>query len=379
MAKDFISVIKQLYSSSGVPVAAADENFNIIWKNRLAEAEESLFNSDIVSVLSEKGRLDGGIVCKSADNGTVHRLNVMKFCDGDAVYYIIEHISSDELKDLLKSPDVRNYFAYICARIRESAGAIAVSADEIDSAVMYFANGREDITENLNSIYRNMMLILREVIDPEQVYYALDPYCDDVTICVEDEIKLAGADASRSLGKTAVVDVIPESGIYIRMNRGVFETIIADMTAVCCEGALFPDKIVISSERTAETRAVIRIKSINTSGRKNVPSNYDRYKRSARLYADYLCDVMCSKYGAVFTQRELDDGFEYSMEIDALPQSKRIVMNGDMFGIRNERFSAMTLSLAEHHLENHYKCIDIDNQGASAQPAADAVRKDFLK
>ena len=67
------------------------------------------------------------------------------------------------------------------------------------------------------------------------------------------------------------------------------------------------------------------------------------------------------------------------MEIDALPQSKRIVMNGDVFGIRNERFSAMTLSLAEHHLENHYKCIDIDNQGAAAQPAADAVRKDFLK
>lgn len=364
MTEDLLDSLKQIYGMSGIPVVITDENLEIIWRSKSAEADKKLFPDNSAAFLFEHAKPAVGTVCGTSQNGTVLRFNVMKFENGMSASpcYIIEHIGSDELKDLLRSPDVRNYFSYICSRIRESAGAIAVSADEIDSAVMYLSDGKENVTESLNRIYKNMMLILREVINPEQVYYTLDPYCSDSVICLEDEIKRAADDAARSLGKTSFVDAAPEKGVYIRMNRSVLETIIADMTSVCCEGELFPDEIIFSSERTASERARITVRSINTTGRKNssAPKNY-YMKNSAKLYADYLCDVLCKKYGAVFTQKNHSDGIEYSMETEALPAGSRIVLNGDAFGIRNERFSPMTLSLASHHLEKQYKCITVNN------------------
>ena len=362
MTENVVSTLKQIYSNSGIPTVITDQNLNVIWRSSLA-SDKSILSGSSAAHLFEHGKPVCGTVCQTEGNSTIHRFNVMKFQnDGsEQPYYIIEHISSNELKDLLKSPDVKNYFAYLCARIRESANAIAISTDEIDSAVMYFSNGREDITYNLNKIYKNMMLILREVINPEQVYYTLDPYCNDSIICIEDELNSAAADISLALGSTSLITPDPEKGLFVRMNRSVFETITANMTAACCSGNLFPDEIVISSKRILPERVLITIQSVNTTGRKNTPSKTDYMKASSKLYADYLCSVMSQKYGAVFNEKQLDDGIEYSMEINALPPGRQIVMNDVMYGLRRERFSTTTLTLSEHRLEDRYTCIDIDN------------------
>ena len=364
MTTDFFTTLKQIYGTAGVPAAVADEKLNILWRNSVAESCRGPLSDDNASRLFENGVPASGAVFYTEDE-TIHRLNVLKAKDAEtsSLFYIIEHIGSDDLKTLLASPHIRAYMTYLCARIRESVGMIAVSADEIDAAAAVFGAGCGEVASQLNTINKGLMLILREVINPEQLYYVLDPSCDDVTICVADEIAQAVSDAKRALGRTVRVSYTTEKGVYTRMNRSVFETIISDMALECCCGRLYPDELVFNcktDKSSGSERITITVKSVNRSGKENVPSKFERDKRGSKLYFNYLCNVLCEKYGAEFTRQELADGYLCSITLGSVGLDRHIVLNGSKFAIHPARFCTMTLSLAEHHLEERYKLIDID-------------------
>lgn len=361
MANDFFSVLKQIYASSGLPCAITDEKLDVLWINADASSHRCLLSRDNLSFIFEGGVPALGTVCR-AENETVHRFNVLKAADpaGGRTFYILEQIRSDALKDLLTSPDIKSYICYLCARIRESVGMIAVSADEIDSVSAIFGSASGEITEQLNTINRGLMLILREVINPEQLYYTLDPCCNDATICLADEIEKAATDAAHSLGKNVKVTLDTKSDIFARMNRGVFETIISDMAEECCESALYPEELIFSCKRSSAGRALISVRSINYSGKANKVSVFERDKKSSRLYFDYLCKVMCDKYDANYTAEKLPNGFLCSLDMKIVGIEPCFCTPGPRFYSDSERFSTMTLSLADHHLEDRYRFINID-------------------
>ncbi len=364
MTSDMITALEQLYSASGVPAAIADSDLNIIWRNSSADSGRSPLKNENAAFIFKGcgGSPSEGTVSTADENGVILRFNVMKTVlpgKKDCIY-VIEHIGSDDFKDLICSPDIKNYMTYLCARIRDSAGKIAISADEIDSIVSSFGTGNEDISNCLNDIYQGLLLILREVVNPEQLYYILDPYCDDSTVSVEDELKLAVSDAEKALGSSCSVSLKTEGNIYTRMNRSVFETITADMASECCSGRTYPDKLVFSAKKTAPDRALISVRSFNSENQKNIAPEFET-ANGRKLYFDYLCNVMCEKYGAVFTKKELPDGFCVEMEINVLRSEMEIVKNASKYALRNERFCAMALCLAENCFEKRYKNIDIDS------------------
>lgn len=367
MTTDLFPLMKQLYSSSGIPTAITDENLNILWRNTLAESERGPLRNETVSCLFENGTPVSGMVFFH-ENETIYRFNVLKLknMEDSSVMYIIERIGSDDLKALLSSPQIKAYMQYLCARIRDSVNLIAVSSDEIDAIAAVFGAGCGEVADQLNTINKGLMLILREVIDPEQLYCILDLDCDDVTICVADEIARAVSDAKRALGKTVRVSYTSEKGIYTRMNRDLFETIISDMALECCCGRLYPDELVFTCKSVrnpdpnGSKRISITVKSINRSGRENVPSKFEKDKKSSKLYFNYLCSVLCEKYGAEFTRCELEDGCSCCIVLNAIGIDRKIVMSGSR-SYYVDRFSPMTVSLAEHHLEKRYKLINIDS------------------
>lgn len=370
MISDLFTLLKQIYGAAGIPTAITDEKLNILWRNSLAESSRGPLARDRLSCLFENGTPVSGAVFFN-ENDTIHRFNVLKSKNAEepSVFYIIEHLGSDELKTLLASPQIRSYMTYLCARIRESVGMIAISADEIDAAAAVFGAGCGEVADQLNTINKGLMLILREVINPEQLYYVLDPCCDDVTICVADEIAQAASDAKHALGRSVKVSYTTEKGIYTRMNRSVFETIISDMALECCCGKLYPDELVFncksikSRDPGGKDRIAVTITSVNSSGKENIPSKFENDKKGSKLYFNYLCSVLCEKYGAEFTRSELENGYSCSITLNSVGMSRQIVMNGSKFAIRPDRFSTMTLSLAERHLEERYKLINIDSSG----------------
>ncbi|MCM1024200.1 MAG: hypothetical protein NC395_09100 [Prevotella sp.] len=379
MTTELFALLKQIYSSAGIPTVITDEAMNIIWRNSPAESEHGSLQNENVSFLFDGGTPVSGLVFFQ-DNDVIRRFNVLKSKNADdpAALYIIELIGSDDIKTLLASPHIKAYMTYLCARIRESVGMIAVSADEIDSVAAIFGADYGEVADQLNTINKGLMLILREVINPEHLYYVLDPGCDDVTICVADEIAQAVSDAKRSLGKTVRVSYTSEKGIYTRMNRSVFETIISDMALECCCGKLYPDELVFTCKRAVNPdpnvadKISITVKSLNRSGKENIPSKFERDKKGSKIYFDYLCSVLCEKYDAEFTRRELENGCSCCLILNSIGMDKRqIVMNGLRFSGRSDRFSIMTLSLAEHHLEERYRIVNIDSSaeaGGSDSP-----------
>lgn len=373
MTTEFFTMLKQIYSASGIPTAIADESLNILWRNSFAEPNRCPLSADSATRLFENGTPVSGLVFHT-NGDTIHRFNVLKAQNADdrSVFYVIELLGSDDIKVLLASPHIRSYVTYLCARIRDSVGMIAISADEIDAATAVFGAGCGEVTDQLNTINKGLMLILREVINPEQLYYALDPCCDDVTICVADEIARAVSDAKRALGRSVKVSYTSEKGIYTRMNRSIFETIISDMALECCCGRFYPDELVFNcqvvrnSGPRGKDRIAVTVKSLNSPGKENVPSKFEKDKKGSKLYFNYLCSVLCEKYGAEFTKSELENGCMCSMVLDSVGPDRHIVMNNSKFAFHANRFSAMTLSLAEHHLEDRYRLIDIDSPAAEA-------------
>jgi len=355
MTSEFFSVLKQLYGSSGIPAAIADENLRVLWRNRPAETAKCLLSRDTLSFLSEKESISPGTVCVTEDD-TIYRFNVMKAkCPDDGSYvYAAEHIGSDKLSLLLASPDIRAYMSYLCAKIRESTGLMAVSADEIDAVTSILGKEYSGVAERLNSINRGIMLILREVIDPEQLYYVLDPCCDDVIVYVSDEISKSASDAKKALGKTVKVVKLTEKNIFVRINRSVFETLLAEMAAECCGRDFYPEKLVFSCKKTAPDRVLISVESMGDSKKK--PSNpaSPEEKKGRKLYFNYMCEVLCSKYGASFTNCKTEDGWLCSIELTAIRSGISEVMTRPNFSFLPGRFSPMSLSLADCHIEDRY-------------------------
>ncbi len=357
MTTELITVLKQIYSTAGIPAAVTDETFNVLWRNPAAEENRCLLSRDNLSFIYNGAVPSSGTVC-FAEEETISKFNVMRTTDPDGKFsYVIEYLGKDDIRTLLNSPDVKSYITYLCAKIRESAGMISVSADEIENALL--SADCSEVSDQLNNINRGVILLLREVINPEQLYYVLDPCCNDSTICVADELSNAVSDAKRSLGKTTKVTFITEKGIYTRMNRSVFETIISDMASECCS-KMFPEELIFSCEKTGPERAAITVTCVNRSGRKSVPPKFDMNKKGSKLYFNYLCDVMCNKYGADFTRGENADGYSCRMEITAIRSSTQVLMNESKFTVRSGRFCTMTLSLAEHHLEERYKKVKLE-------------------
>ncbi len=349
MTNESLSALKQICGSSGLPCAIADGELNVIWRNKLAETNRSPLKKENLLHIFSGGFPVTGMVCL-AEAGSIHRFNVLKAESTEAgCLYIIEHLGSDELKALLEIPKIRDYMKYLCSRIRESAGVIAVCTDEIDIASG--AGGR--ITEQLNAINKNVLLILREVIDPEQLYYVLDPGCDDATICVSDEILKSAEEAGRALGKSARISCKVDKGIFTRINRGVFETIISGMTASCCRG-IYPKELEFSCKAVSSDRAAVTVRSADNLSRKTVQNEHKPKKKGSELYFDYLCSAMCDKYGAVFTRQEQENGYSFRMEIPVISSDAPTELNAPGFSLNSGRFCAMTLSLAELCVEDRY-------------------------
>lgn len=351
MTENISAVLKQIYGKSGIPTVIADDEMKVIWKNKLWTFDDKKLTQLLDGNMSEG-------LHRRIDGGNVLSINVMKFSDEDGTYYVIELACTEQVKNVLAVPEVRDYIAYICARIRQSAGAVTVSADEIYSEIADGVVDLGQITDRLNVINGNIMTLLSEVVTPEQIYCLLDPNSTDVTVCLADELKKYAADAAHVMGKKVVVTTELEGNVFARLNRSAFETVIAEMTAECCRGKLLPEEITISSSRVSESRAEITIKCVNKSGAPN--KLRDTVEENAgigrRLFFDYFCGMLCSNYGAVFTEKEIPMGRSFTMELNVIKDgAPAIAMSSTGFGVRSKRFCDMALALSGMCCEERYK------------------------
>jgi len=346
MESSTFNMLKQIYGATGTPVAISDVRHNVLWKNSAAEACE-LFCDD---------KLFAGVGSETAEgvksvfvNGAYHIFNVVK-CGEEEVLFIIEYVGKDSARDV---SHMRDYFDFLCARLRESASQISMSADDID---MFVKNGDTDIASSLNRINKNVMLLLKEALVPENIFYAAE--CKDESLNLAHAVSLSAEDAQNALGRQVEIWQNDVDDVCAIVNASVFDTIIAYMTACSCSGELYPERVEYVVERDIgnNDRGYVSVRSVCLSDRKNMPFRLEPLKKNEFFTDAAFKDLLAGKYGMSFETKNLSDGIECIMHLDVLPENKGIVRTSNKVP-RQERFSSMAVSLSEKHCADHYKNI----------------------
>lgn len=265
-------------------------------------------------------------------------------------------------KNFMDDPDVRDFVTYLCAKIRLALENITRTADDLFDAASIGDINLEKITDGLNLIDRSIMSVAREVIQPEQLYLMLDSDGRTAVLSLSDELQSIVGEIKEFLGGSVTVTGECPPNICFRMNRLVFRSVVAEMTAECCSSELYPDLLVYAVKRTDPDRAELTVRSINTSGNSNTA--YDFAPREAdirgvnrHVFFDKVCGVLSERYGASFSRTEQPDGILYKMELEVFPKgSTPIAMTTtEHLSEGEQRFGVVPMTLADFcHSERYY-------------------------
>ena len=364
MSSDFLSVLKNVYEGSGVPTVITDDALRVVWKNNTSAAvfaENESLHGYFGSELPDTGLVNTVI------KGSVYSFNILKAEDHreEKTYYVMELVRSEKMSEILNTPAIKNYLLFLCSRIRESAGLVTNSSDEIYDSVSCGIFDGKMITDRLNIIDKNIIAITREIIDPDQFFSLLDMDEKEVTLSMESELRRIAGEASSTVGRAARVTCDCGDDIFFRMGRSAFETVIAGMTARCCSYGGLPDVILFSAERTGDSRAEVSVLALHSGKtpeefRKNISAQELR-DPNKDMFFSYICDILCARVGAEFTRYEVPNGFICKMEFNVLPKdiSGIAMVNAD-YSVGKGHFSDIALALAEFSIPVRYPFYDID-------------------
>ncbi|MCH5350152.1 MAG: hypothetical protein J1E40_12565 [Oscillospiraceae bacterium] len=372
MTDSFINTLKQLYINASVPVVIAGKDLGILWRNTLSELSPGIPEEEVLREHLSRSRPSGLI--RKTSGGVVYCFNVFQAedpSDKNNIYYIIETVDTEKHTVSIDNPDVRDFVTYLCSKIRLALENITRTADELFDAVSVGDINGEKITGGLNLIDRSIMSVAKEVIQPEQLYHLLDKDGKTATLSMDSELRNIIGEVKSFFGNSVSVSGDCPKHIFFRMNRIIFETVIAEMTAECCGSELFPDMLVYAVKRTDANRAEISVRSVNTSGNPNTAYDFSPREADIRgvnrhVFFDHVCSVLAEQNGAVFNRSVLPDGILYKMELDVLPKGSAVIAmtSADYFSEEVQRFGVIAMSLADFYHTERYHYIDpsrIDN------------------
>lgn len=359
MSADLLSVLKNIYEKSGVPTAIADKTGCIIWNSKTAG---SCFEtgSRLTNLL---GKFDITVGTNNViRKGSVFSYNIMKTGGGtdNDEFYIIELMRSETIENILNTPAIRSYMTFLSSKIRNMAGVVVNSADEIYDAVSCGIFDGRMITDRLNSIDKSIMSVTKEIVQSDQFYSLLDKQENEVTLSAKNELRRAINEAGNVLGKKVKFSLNCKCDVFFRMDRSAFETVIGGFAAMCCGTDRLPKELIFSAEKLNDKRAEISVTSVrgnDGSPAPKVPENVGKNN----LFFSYTCDMLCSKIGAVFTKAETPNGFTVKMEFDMISiNDSHIAMTGMKYSVDKGAFETIPIMLADVPTEDRYSFYNID-------------------
>ncbi len=360
MSEDLLTFLENIYENSGIPTAIASRSGRIIRQNKAAGSYFHI-GSRLVNLLGELDIKTG--LNHVIRDGSVYSYNIIKTAEDpdNNSFYIVELVHSETITNILNTPAIKSYMAFLSSKIRNMAGVVVNSADEIHDAVSCGIFDGGMITDRLNSIDRNIMSVTKEVIQSDQFYSLLDMKENEVTMSAKNELRRAINEAENVLGKKVKFSLkCDENDIFFRMDRSAFETVIGGFMAMCCGTDAVPKELIFSAAKLNDTRAEISVRSVrrnNISSAPKVPENVGKNN----LFFSYTCDILCSKIGAVFTKSETSDGSSVKMEFDMIPRGDvHIAMTGIEYAVDKGHFETIPIMLADVLTEKRYSYYNID-------------------
>ena len=347
---DNVYKLKKEYSASGVPTAIADEKLEILWKNSI---DICIGGSEIFEVgesaddIFYGGRPYTGLISKEI-NGELCTFNVIKVSDSGSSCYIIELIASRSPKGIVSETTVRGYIGYICSRIRTAVREITSVTDRLFDDISAGSLNRSRAAEEFDRIYESVAALESEASYPERIYSLIDPEKPDDIIILDKEMTavvsgiksllhskpgsgvcggVIGCIAGAAADRVRIIEDY-DRDIFFRMNADLFETAVASMTAECCGGGRYPERMIFSARRSGRDRAEVTVMSLDVADRTGyAEASHIRGTRGGfdiRLFAEYIYDVLGIKNGARFTKENIHGGLICKMNIETMPRGASV-------------------------------------------------------
>lgn len=379
-----ISALKNIYDRSGIPVVFTDSRYCVIWKNKLAVP---LFGEgECLTDIFEGAEFKEGVV-NAYQADMLCSFNVVRL-DGSGENdpaYIVEFLHSDSMIKILNIPEIRDYVNFVCSKIKEAAGVVINSADEIFDAVSCGLYDGQMITDRLNIIDENIMSLTKEIVMPDQFYSLMDmDGKNKATLAMDRELQRFVGKVESNIGKFVKVTSKCDRGIFFRMDKKTFETLVSGMTERCCCGKIFPEMLVYSVSRTGDSRAELSVTSISPENRRNdvrlqTIRNAELRDIKKDIFFDYICELLCSDSGAAFTKTEMPNGYNFKMEFDIISAKIPVIaMEITDYDIDKGIFDTVPLMLADFPVQKRYKYYDIDAEETDDSAKENAEAKDEI-
>ena len=301
MDNSLFSVLCGIYGRSALPSAVTQGEKT--YKNEGFEKLFSSFGEEDRRRFTEAAASSDGTGC-GFFGGRFYSFNVIKEQD----ISITEVTGSDTVEKTLQIPAVREYLDYFFSRLRSSVTAVSAAADGIYGILS--AGGKspgQEVADKLNAIDGRLADIISSVIDPEQLLYLTGENTEDNTVSLKDELTAAAEDLKTLLYGQTKVDTCLEAGIYARLNRKAFRTIIADAVAECRRGDIQLKCINIALRRLEDGSAEAALTAEYASGTSCVTGTgsfgEDVFNRFMQVFNDepmadfnkYMCDYWLEK------------------------------------------------------------------------------------
>lgn len=346
MDNSLFSLLCGMYGRSELPSAVAQGE--TIYKNGSFEKLLSSFDEEERQKFMETVTSSEGTGC-GFFGGRLYSFNVIKAQE----LSVIEVTGSDTIEKVLQIPAVREYLDYFFSKLRSSVTEVSAAADGIYGILSAGGGspGRE-VTDKLNAIDSRLADIISSAIDPEQLLYLTGENTEDQTVSLKDELTSAAEDLESLFKGQTEVKTDLEAGIYARLNRKAFRTVIADAVAECRRGELQPDCINISLRRLEDGSAEAALTAEYSSG---TPCVTEFGSFGEDVFFDYVTSAFCKRYKGSFTRSELPDGKRFALTFPAINLPGAAFSSNSRFGGASGRFDPVFLRLRDISGEVRYR------------------------
>lgn len=346
MDNSLFTILCGVYGHSGLPAAVVWGEK--IYKNQGFDKLLTSFDGEERQRFMETVTAAEGTGC-GFFGGRFYSFNVIK----EQELSVIEITGSDTVEKTLQIPAVREYLEYFFSKLRSSVTAVSAAADGI-YGVLSAGGGSpsREVTDKLNAIDGRLADIISSVIDPEQLMYLTGENTEDQTVSLKDELTASAEDLESLFGELTEIKTDLEAGIYARLNRKSFRTIIADAVSECRRGGAQPSCITFALRRLEDGSAEAALTAEYASG---TPCTASGGSFGEDVFFDYVTGVFCKRYGGSFTRCELPGGKRFVLTFPAINLPDAELSSGSRFGGASGRFDPIYLRLRDISEQVRYR------------------------
>ncbi len=288
--------------------------------------------------------------------GKIYEMTGDKICTVNVIskgdIRIAEVIRCENITALLSVPEVKKYAEFVFDKLRHSVNVISIAVDELHSCLSEGVPDSRNAADRLNAVDATLMDIISLIIDPEQLLYLMDENTENSTVYIKDELEKTAADISDACRGIIEIECDFENGLYTRLNRPSFKTIIADIAEKLYSGGIIPDKIRLSSSLDSSGLITVSVSSDCSGGRKSPFCKIDNCCED--IFFEYVCSAFCTKYNGTFEQKDTGNGLCFTLSFPSMPQRAECVRTPSLFNAKPSRFDAANIRMRRLSAQNRY-------------------------